>query len=189
MQRFCEFKTRQSGVRKARGGSAYRFLNLLAADAVKADAYRDEMRRQVAGAADESLLYEWQEFTLSDILIMFPHIENRPVRIEIQLLIYIFSNFRYPIDLEHAEARFLIPRFVINRYLRSFFGYSYTSLLAKVRNEYSKTLLGIPLLRIGEIGAIVGYKSHYHYSLNFKRYEGISPKEYRQSLLERAPLV
>jgi AraC-like DNA-binding protein len=161
----------------------------LLAEAAKADAYRDEMRKFVCGAEDSNLIYEWREYTLDDMMVMFPHIERRPVRIEIQLLIYIFYNFRYPIDLEHAETRFQIPKLAINRYLRAFFGYSYTSLLAKMRNEFSKTLLGIPLLRIGEIGILAGYKSHFHYSLNFKRYEGVSPKEFRQFALERAPLV
>ena len=105
-----------------------------------------------------------------------------PVRIEIQLLIYMFHNFRYPIDLEFTEDRFLVDGQAINRYLRAYYGYSYTSLLAKIRNEYSKLLLRIPQLRIGEIGLLAGYKTNYHYSLNFKRYEGMSPKEYRRSL-------
>jgi len=155
----------------------------LNADAARADAYRDEIRRQVVGADDAQLIYEWREYTLDDLLVMFPHIIRRPIRIEIQLLIYLFYNYRYPVDLEHAEARFHLPKRAINRYMRAYYGYSYSSMLSKIRNEHSKLLLSIPLLRIGEIGALVGYKSHYHFSLSFKRYEGISPKEYRESVI------
>ena len=150
-------------------------------EALKANAYRDELRKHVISADDNNLIFEWREYSLDDILHIFPHIDRRPVRVEIQILIYLFNNYRYPIDLDHAEKRFQLPRLAINRYLRSYFGHSYSSLLARIRNEHSKELLRIPLLRIGEIGLLVGYKTHYHYSLNFKRYEGISPKEYRQT--------
>ena len=155
----------------------------LSIESAKADAFRGEVRKQVVGTEDSSLVFEWREYTLDDLLVMFPHNDRRPVRIEIQLLIYLYMNYRFPIDLDHAEARFQIPKFVINRYLRSYFGYSYSSLLSKIRNEHSKKLLRIPLLRVGEIGALVGYKSHYHYTLNFKRYEGVSPTEYRESVV------
>ena len=154
----------------------------LCAEAKRADAYRDEMRRQVVGSDDARLVFEWREYKLNDLLIMFPHVIRRPIRIEIQLLIYLYYNYRYPVDLEHAETRFHLPKRAINRYMRAYYGNSYSFLLAKIRNEHSKLLLGIPLLRIGEIGALVGYKSHYHFSLSFKRYEGMSPKEYRQSI-------
>jgi AraC-like DNA-binding protein len=151
----------------------------LSAEMERANGYGDELRRLIAGSNDRNLIFDWREYSMDDLLGLFPRIDRRPIRIELQLFIYMFHNFRYPVDLEHAESRFLIPRLAINRYMRSFFGYSYSSLLSKIRNEYSKILLGIPFLRIGEIGALVGYKSHYHYSLSFKRYEGVSPKEYR----------
>jgi AraC-like DNA-binding protein len=158
----------------------------LSVEASRANEYRDEMRRHINGADNAHLVFEWREYTLDDLLVMFPHVAWRPVRIEIQLLIYLFYNYRYPIDLEHVETRFLLPKRAINRYLRAYFSYSYSSLLAKIRNEHSKLLLRIPLLRIGEIGTLVGYKSHYHYSLSFKRYEGISPKEYRQNTVDNS---
>ena len=160
-----------------------KYKQKLSAEEAKANAYRDELRSQVVGADDANLKFEWREYTLDDMLNFLPHIERRPVRIEIQIFIYLFYNYRFAIDLEHAETRFQLPKLAINRYMRAYFGQSYSSLLAKMRNEHSKILLRIPLLQIGEIGALVGYKSHYHYSLNFKRYEGISPKEYRQFMI------
>ncbi|MCL2060406.1 MAG: helix-turn-helix transcriptional regulator [Oscillospiraceae bacterium] len=169
--------------RKDEGGIDEAIKLRLDEEASRSNAYRDRVRANIVGAADANLIFEWREYTLDDLIVMFPHVVRRPVRIEIQLLIYLFHNYRFPIDLEHAESRFRLPKFAINRYLRAYYGYTYSSLLAKIRNEHSKFLLRIPLLRISEVGALVGYKSLYHYSLNFKRYEGISPKEYRQSVI------
>ena len=161
----------------------------LLADIKKADKYSEGLRRQISGVKDKNLIFDWRDYTLNDLAQEFPQADRRPIRIEWQILIYIYHNFRYPINLEHAEARFLVPGFAINRYLRSFFGHSFSGLLSKTRNDYSKLLLRIPFLRIGEIGEIAGYKSHYHYSLSFKRCEGISPKEYRQAAIDKTTPV
>jgi len=157
----------------------------LEAEAAGANAYRENVRRRLMGAGDPNLMFIWREYTLKDFLGFFPGIDINPVRIEMQLLIYLFSNYNLQIDLEHAHTRFHIPKHTINSYLREYFGYTYSGLLSKIRNERSKLLLRIPLLMIGEVGKLVGYKSHYHYSMIFKRYEGISPKEYRRSALDR----
>ncbi|MDR3119964.1 MAG: AraC family transcriptional regulator [Clostridiales bacterium] len=150
-------------------------------DAIKAEAFVDSIRRQVVSADDFNLVYAWKDYTVDDFLRKFPQIDRRPTRVEMQILLYLFRNYRYAIDLEHVALRFSIPKQTINRYIRVGFGMSYTRLLAKIRNEQSKLLLKIPLLRIGEVGTLVGYKSEIHYSLNFKRGEGIPPKEFRRA--------
>jgi len=143
----------------------------------------NEIRKRVAGGDTLNSIFERQDYLLDDFMLMLPYFDKRPVRIEIQILIYIFHFYRCSIDLTHVENRFKISGHAINRYLRAFFGYSYSGLLAKIRNGHSKALLAIPLFKIGEIGALVGYKSHNHYSLNFKRYEGVTPKQYRHSVI------
>ena len=151
-------------------------------ETIKSNEFRDEMRRMISCPDEEALTLEWREFTLSDLFDWFPNIDRRPVRFEIQLLIYLFYNYRCQIDLEHAEERFQIPKLAINRCLRAFFGYSYAALLMKLRNEYSKILMRIPSLRIGEIGLLAGYKSHLDFTQNFTRYEQVSPSKFRQTL-------
>jgi len=159
----------------------YRQKTLL--DEAKANALYDNLRRQAAAAYGENLIFMWNEYTPGEFLALFPGIDRRPVRIEIQIAIFLFYNHRYHIDIEYAAARFQIEKQALNRYLQAYFGYSYSCLLSKIRNEHSKILLGIPLLRIGEISALVGYKSHSHFTISFNRYEGISPKEYRKSVM------
>lgn len=174
--------------RKLRLDAGYdkRIRDSLSVNASNADTFMEAVRNLVISAEDKSLIFEWSKYTLDDLLTTFPQAARKPVRIEMQMLIYMFFNFRYRVDIEHAEERFLISRHVLNRYLHRFFGYSYSSLLSKIRNGRSKTLLSIPLLCVGDIAEIVGYKSLCHFSTIFKRHEGVSPNEYRKSLINAA---
>ena len=146
---------------------------------LKMNGFVTELKQYIINMNDDYLLYQWEECTIETFLKRFPHINRRPTRIEIQILLYIFINYRNDIDLDHFSERFAISKYTINKYLKLCFDCSYSQLLNIIRNEHSKTLLRIPLFRIGEIGALVGYKSQYHYSLSFKRLEGMPPKEFR----------
>jgi AraC-like DNA-binding protein len=146
-----------------------------------AEADEKSIREQMDDSIDAFLLRKWRNYSLGEFLEAFPQIDRNPSRVEIQTLIYMFCNYRLNITLEHFEGRFLLAHNMINRYLRLYFGCSYTNLLYMIRNAHSKLLLMIPMLRIGEIAALVGYKSNFHFSLCFKRLEGVSPKEYRES--------
>ena len=154
----------------------------------KALEFLEEVRQYILHADESDLLFQWKESTPKSFLDRFPGIRPNPLRIEVQMLLYIYKNYRLNIDIEHIEKRFHITRYTLNWYLKQSFGYSYSKLLSTVRNEQSKCLLMIPSLRIGEIGTLVGYHSNYHYSLSFKRLEGISPKEYREFALNRSAL-
>ena len=154
----------------------------------KALEFLEEVRQYILHVDESNLLFQWKESTPKRFLEHFPSLQRRPLRVEVQMLLYIYKNYRLNIDIEHIENRFGISRYTLNWYLKQSYGYSYSKLLSTVRNEQSKCLLMIPSLRIGEIGTLVGYHSNYHYSLSFKRLEGISPKEYREFALSRNAL-
>ncbi len=54
------------------------------------------------------------------------------------------------------------------------------------RLERAKHLLALTNRRIQVIAAAVGYENPFYFSLRFKRHEGVSPRDYRRSRLERA---
>ena len=149
---------------------------------IKSNEFEAEVYKYLVQTQDSNLLLHWKACTIESFLNKFPDIDRKPTRIELQILLYMFQHYRSEIDLAHLEERFLISRDIINRYLKLFFDCSYSKLLNMIRNEHSKYLLRIPILRIGEISVLVGYRSNYHYSLSFKRLEGISPKEYRAGI-------
>ncbi len=67
---------------------------------------------------------------------------------------------------------------LINRHLNQ----SFFDLLGRMRTDRAKVLLGDPGLRVHEIAEQVGYSDVAHFSKSFKRFEGMTPGEYRDSL-------
>ena len=56
---------------------------------------------------------------------------------------------------------------------------SFNKYLVKLRMEKAKELLKFSHSKIYEIATKVGYNDVYYFSYSFKKYTGISPKEYR----------
>jgi two-component system response regulator YesN len=52
-------------------------------------------------------------------------------------------------------------------------------LLTEMRMEKAKELLGSPALKIIDIAERLGYNDSYYFSHCFKKYTGVSPKEFR----------
>ena len=54
--------------------------------------------------------------------------------------------------------------------------------LNEIRVREAKRLLADPKLRVGDIGALVGYQDSAHFARVFKKLTGMSANEYRNSL-------
>ncbi|OZB94381.1 response regulator [Paenibacillus sp. XY044] len=61
-------------------------------------------------------------------------------------------------------------------------GETFVQYRTKRRMEYAKRMLGEESHRITDISYAVGYADHSNFTKTFKKYEGISPSEYRQRL-------
>ena len=125
------------------------------------------------------LEYEWRDVSLNDVFNMYPNINRRETRIEIQMGIYTWMNYRNDIDVHHMEERFGLPVKIVNNYFKDYYGVTFPIFLHKVKSAAAKRLLMIDKLRMNEISEIIGYKSTFHFSVNFKRVEGISPNFYK----------
>ena len=127
----------------------------------------------------KSLELDWQDVSLDDVLSMYPGIDRRETRIEIQMGIYTWMNYRNDICVRHMEERFGLPVREINKRFKDYYGVTFPIFLHKIRSAAAKRLLLIDSLRMNEISEIIGYKSTFHFSVNFKRIEGISPNFYK----------
>ena len=67
---------------------------------------------------------------------------------------------------------------LLNRYTEK----SFYDLLNTIRIQKAKELLSDPSLKIGQIGEMVGYSDTAHFARTFKKLEGMSANEYRNSL-------
>jgi AraC-like DNA-binding protein len=56
---------------------------------------------------------------------------------------------------------------------------SYTRILDEVRKELALSYLNDPRYTLGEITYLLGFAEHSNFSRSFKRWQGVSPREYR----------
>lgn len=56
---------------------------------------------------------------------------------------------------------------------------SYTRILDEVRQELALSYLSDPRYSLGEITYLLGFAEHSNFSRSFKRWQGVSPREYR----------
>ena len=68
----------------------------------------------------------------------------------------------------------------ISALLKKYQGTSFVKMLTAMRMEKSKELLSNPNLKIIDVAEQLGYNDSYYFSHCFKRYFGISPKEFRK---------
>ena len=67
----------------------------------------------------------------------------------------------------------------LNSKFKSFTGYTFNDYLNRYRMQKAVELLADPKLRIGDIGALVGINNVNTFLRQFKKYTGMTPREYR----------
>jgi two-component system response regulator YesN len=83
-----------------------------------------------------------------------------------------------PSRADVARAAHLDPAYFSKRFLRAT-GYTFSEWSARIRVEYAKTILETTILQIAEVASSVGYEDVTTFARNFRRYEGTSPRGYR----------
>ena len=94
---------------------------------------------------------------------------------------YIEENYREKLTLEVIAKRFYINKQYLARIFQKAYGISVGDHIANVRISAAKEMLRFTNMRIEEIGASVGIEDPNYFARVFKRVEGISPKQYRES--------
>ena len=102
---------------------------------------------------------------------------------------YVQSHFEELITLDKVVAHVGVSRFYFCKLFKKATGMTLTEYVARVRVEKAKRLLEDPALRISEVVFAAGFGSIPHFNTVFKRYAGLSPTEYRESLHDDSPPV
>ncbi|WP_320128895.1 helix-turn-helix domain-containing protein [uncultured Sphaerochaeta sp.] len=93
---------------------------------------------------------------------------------------YICQHYAEPLSLVSiADALNLTPKY-ISRLFKEETQENLSDYLARLRMEKAKEYLSDYTLKIGEIASLVGIDSRATFLRLFHKYEGVSPKEYRQ---------
>jgi two-component system, response regulator YesN len=92
---------------------------------------------------------------------------------------YIKEHLNEELDLEKTAARFNLSIYYFSRTFKDILGYNFSDYINLVRIKKAKELLEKDEISIKEICYSVGYSDPNYFSKVFKKYEGVSPSEYK----------
>lgn len=94
---------------------------------------------------------------------------------------YINNNYNQDIGLDMMADNLNVTAGYLSWYIKVNTGTNFMDYLNQVRIEKAKELLELSNERIKNIAGLVGYQNMNSFHTMFKKYTGITPKEYRQS--------
>lgn len=98
------------------------------------------------------------------------------------VLRYIDENYSKDIGLSSVASQFHISTGHLSRLLRKETGASFVDIVTKTRIKAAKRLMRDSSKRIQEISELTGFKNYIYFYQVFKKYEHISPQEYKNKL-------
>lgn len=132
----------------------------------------------------------WDEArnSLNKILdIIFNYMSNQKgmdsKRIIIKAKEYIDKNYFEDINLNFISSRYFLNATYFCEVFKKETGYTFNDYLNHVRIEKSKEFISNSNLKLKEIAELVGFEEQSYFSIVFKKYIGISPKDYKNNLI------
>lgn len=99
-----------------------------------------------------------------------------------QAMSYMEKNYQQKLTLQEVADKCYVSQWHLSKLLNRYAGKSFYDILNAVRIQKAKELLADPKLKIGEIGEMVGYADTAHFARTFKKLEGMSANEYRNTI-------
>lgn len=95
---------------------------------------------------------------------------------------YIETHYAEKLTLTALADKIYVSQWYLSKLLNKYTDKSFSDLLNQTRINQAKKLLAEPSLKIHEISDMVGFGDVTHFSKIFKKFEGVSPNEYRNHL-------
>ena len=99
-----------------------------------------------------------------------------------QACAYMHSHYREKLTLQAVAESCYVSQWHLSKLLNRYTGKSFYDILNAIRIDRAKVLLSDPSLKIGDISEEVGYADTAHFARTFKKLEGMSANEYRNTL-------
>ncbi len=94
---------------------------------------------------------------------------------------YIKTNFKHNVSLDDVSRVVNVSSYYFSKVFKESMKENFIDYLTKLRIEEAKKLLGDKQISVKEICVEVGYGDPNYFSRIFKKYEGITPTEYREN--------
>lgn len=98
---------------------------------------------------------------------------------------YIEQHYTEKLTLTEVAEKIFVSQWYLSKLLNGYLGTSFSDLLNQTRINRAKQLLTDPALKIHEISELLGFTDITHFSKIFKKYEQVSPNEYRNTAPSR----
>lgn len=99
-----------------------------------------------------------------------------------QALIFMEAHYSEKLTLQAVADQCYVSQWHLSKLLNRYAGKSFYDILNAIRIKKAKELLSDPKLKIGEISELIGYADTAHFARTFKKLEGMSANEYRNTL-------
>ena len=99
-----------------------------------------------------------------------------------QALSFMEKNYDQKLTLQVVADQCYVSQWHLSKLLNRYAEKSFYDILNAIRIQKAKELLSDPRLKIGEIGELVGYADTAHFARTFKKLEGMSANEYRNTI-------
>ena len=99
-----------------------------------------------------------------------------------QALSYMESAYQQKLTLQDVADKCYVSQWHLSKLLNRYAEKSFYDILNSIRIQKAKELLTDPKLKIGDISEMVGYADTAHFARTFKKLEGMSANEYRNTL-------
>ena len=99
-----------------------------------------------------------------------------------QAVSFMESAYQQKLTLQEVADRCYVSQWHLSKLLNRYAEKSFYDILNSIRIQKAKELLTDPRLKIGDISEMVGYSDTAHFARTFKKFEGMSANEYRNTL-------
>ena len=99
-----------------------------------------------------------------------------------QALQYMESNYASKLTLQEVADSCFVSQWHLSKLLNRFRNKSFYEILNDIRIRHAKELLASKNLKISDVSDMTGYADPAHFAKIFKKHEGVSANEYRNSL-------
>lgn len=142
-----------------------------------------EMLKRAKKKLDENEKRQFSTLSITEQILQKLKPEVPPKRIVKEILEYMESNLGTNLSLEQIGEKFLLSNTYVSSLLKKQLGTNFQTIFIDMRIMKAKELLATQYtLKIYEIANLVGYEDVQYFDRLFKKKEGISPSEFRDSL-------
>lgn len=139
----------------------------------------DELTKAKIQSALFDLIYNYSDYQCSENEEIYDKEGNMSLKVKYMMMArYIKKHLNEKITLDLLEEKFGISKYEISRNFKDYCGSFFVDYLNTIRMDYAQSLLTNTNARVEDVAMSCGFESLSHFSKTFKKYEGMSPKQF-----------